>query len=154
VGFAGAGVADQAERLTLLDPLAACEGVNGGRVDGGVRLEVKGAQGLLPREAGCLDPSLRAPAGPVVALGHQQLGEEAAVGHLILDRPVEEAVLALAWAAAFLPAHPTATGGTPPDSLQLVLGADCIPRMPVDPGVGAQWQLTGTVLVLPSAPLG
>ncbi len=35
-----------------------------------------------------LDPPLRLARGPVVALGHQQFGEEAAVGHLVLDRPV------------------------------------------------------------------
>lgn len=49
---------------------------------------IEGPQGLLPRESGRLDPPLRTAAGPVVALGHQQFGEEAPVGHLILHRPV------------------------------------------------------------------
>lgn len=43
---------------------------------------------LLPREARRLDPALRSPPGPVVALGHQQLGQEPAAGHLFLHRPV------------------------------------------------------------------
>lgn len=41
-----------------------------------------------PREPGRLDPPFRASAGPVVALRHQQLGEEAAVGHLVLGGTV------------------------------------------------------------------
>jgi hypothetical protein len=41
VGLAGAGVADEAERLALLDPFAAGEGVEGGRVDVRIRVEVE-----------------------------------------------------------------------------------------------------------------
>jgi hypothetical protein len=44
---------------------------------------VEGAQRLVPREPGGLDPALGAAAGAVVALGHEQLGEEPAVGHLL-----------------------------------------------------------------------
>ena len=36
--------------------------------------------------AGGLDPAFGAAAGPVVALGHQQFGEEPAVGHLLPGR--------------------------------------------------------------------
>ena len=83
VGLAGAGVADQAQRLALLDPVAGGEGVDDGGVDVGVGVEVEVAQRLLPGEPGGLDPPFGAAAGAVVALGHQQLGEEAAVGHLL-----------------------------------------------------------------------
>lgn len=41
VGLAGAGVADQAERQALLDPFALGEGVDHGRVDVGVGVEVE-----------------------------------------------------------------------------------------------------------------
>ena len=41
MAFAGAGVADQAERLAGADPGAGGEGVDGGGVDGGVRGEVE-----------------------------------------------------------------------------------------------------------------
>lgn len=88
VGLAGSGVPDQTERLTLLDPLAAGESADGGGVDVRVGVEVKGPQRLLPGEARGLDPSFRTAPGPVVALRHQQLSEEATVGHLILARPV------------------------------------------------------------------
>ena len=76
------GVADQAERLAFADPFAGGEG--GECLGGDVRvgLEVEGPQFLLPREAGGLDPAFGAAAAPVVAFGHQQFGEEPAVGHL------------------------------------------------------------------------
>ena len=45
--------------------------------------EVEGAQRLGPGEPGGLDPALGAAARTVVAFGHEQLGEEAAVGHLL-----------------------------------------------------------------------
>jgi hypothetical protein len=58
--------------------------VDGGRVDGGVGVEVERADRLVAREAGGLDPPLGAAPGPVVALGHQQFGQEPAVGHLVV----------------------------------------------------------------------
>jgi hypothetical protein len=83
VGLTGPGVADQAQRLPLADPLAGGEG--GERLGGDARvgLEVEGPQFLLPREAGSLDPAFGAASAPVVAFGHQQLGEEPAVSHLL-----------------------------------------------------------------------
>ena len=41
------------------------------------------AENRFAGEGGSLDPSFRAAAGPVVALGHQQLGEKPAIRHLI-----------------------------------------------------------------------
>jgi hypothetical protein len=52
VGLAGAGVADQAERLALADPVAAGEGVDQGGVDGGVGVEVEVGQPFLAGEPG------------------------------------------------------------------------------------------------------
>ena len=83
VGFAGSAVADQAEREAFLHPVAGGEGVDDGGVDVRVGVEVEAAQGFLPGEPGSLDPPFGAAAGAVVAFGHQQLGEEGAVGHLL-----------------------------------------------------------------------
>jgi hypothetical protein len=71
VGFAGAGVADQAEREALFDPVAGGQGVDDGGVEVGVGVEVEGAQRLLAGEPGGFDPPFGAAAGAVVALGHQ-----------------------------------------------------------------------------------
>ncbi|MDQ0771716.1 hypothetical protein QF026_000182 [Streptomyces aurantiacus] len=79
VGLADAGVSAQAERLALLEPFAGGEGVDGGRVDAGVGVEVEHPQALDPGEGSGLDPAFGASAGPVVALGHQQFGEEGPV---------------------------------------------------------------------------
>jgi hypothetical protein len=86
VGLAGARVTDQAQRLPGADPGGAGQGVDGGGVDVRVGVEVEVVEPLLPREAGGFDSTGGAPAGPVVALGEQQLGEEATVGHLLLLR--------------------------------------------------------------------
>lgn len=71
VRFAGAGVADQTQRLPLLDPFALGEGVDHGGVDVGVGVEVEGPQGLLPGELGGLDPTLGPASCTVVTLGEQ-----------------------------------------------------------------------------------
>jgi hypothetical protein len=81
--LAGARVADQAERLAFLDPVAGGQGVDGGRVDAQVGVEVEGPKGLVARKGGGLDPALGTPAGPVVALGHQQLGQKRPIRHLV-----------------------------------------------------------------------
>jgi hypothetical protein len=49
VGLAGAGVADQAERFALLDPLAGRESVDGGGVDVGAS-ERRIRAAAFPRE--------------------------------------------------------------------------------------------------------
>ncbi len=54
-------------------------------VDVGVGLEVELAQRLLPGEGGGLEAAFGAAPVAVVALGHQQLGQEPAVGHLVAD---------------------------------------------------------------------
>lgn len=81
--LAGAGVADQAERLPLLHPLAGRKRVDDGGIDVGISVEVELPQRLLPGEGRGLDPALGAAPGPVVALGQQQFGEEGEVGHLL-----------------------------------------------------------------------
>lgn len=83
VGFAGAGVADQAEWQAFLDPVAFGEGVNDGGVDVVVGEEVEGPQSFVAGERGGFDASFGAAPVAVIAFGHEQLGEEAAVGHLI-----------------------------------------------------------------------
>jgi len=47
----------------------------------GLASQVVGPQRLLPRESGSLDAAFGSAAGAVVALGHQQLSQETAVGH-------------------------------------------------------------------------
>ncbi len=91
VRLAGTGVSHQAQRQALLYPLAGGQGVDGGGVQTGVGGEVEGPQRFLPGEPGALDPAFGAAAGPVVALGHQQLGQERAVGHLLMGRGVGDA---------------------------------------------------------------
>ena len=80
----------KAEREAFPDPVAGGEGVDDGGVDGRVRIEVEGAQRLLAGEPGGLDLALGAAAGAVVALGHEHLGEETAVGHLLAGGGVGE----------------------------------------------------------------
>jgi len=57
--------------------------VNHGRIDVGIAVEVEGAQRLVAWEPSGLDASFGAAAGAVVAFGHQQLGQKAAVAHLL-----------------------------------------------------------------------
>jgi hypothetical protein len=58
MGRARARVTDQAERVTLADPFAGGEGVDGRGVDVGMRVVVEGPQRLLAREPGGLDAPL------------------------------------------------------------------------------------------------
>jgi len=81
VGLTGARVADQTERQALLDPFAGRQ--DDRSVDVPVGLEVEGPQRFLPWELRRLDAPFGAAAGQVVALGHQQFGEEPAIGHLV-----------------------------------------------------------------------
>jgi hypothetical protein len=57
--------------------------MDGGGVDVGVGLKIEVVQPLLAGEPCCLDPAFGAAALPVLALGHQQLGQEPAVGELL-----------------------------------------------------------------------
>ena len=70
----------------LADPGAGGEGVDGGGVDVRVGVEVEVAEPFVAREAGGFDPAGGAAPVPVVAFGHQQLGEETPVGELFLLR--------------------------------------------------------------------
>jgi hypothetical protein len=83
VRLTGAGVADQAQRVAGSDPGAGGEGVDGGRVDRRVGVEIEVGE-HFSRGTGGLHSSDGAAAFPVVALGEQQLGEEPAVGQLLL----------------------------------------------------------------------
>ena len=87
VALAGAGVSNQAERLAGADPGAGGQGVDGGRVDVGVGVEVEVVEPFVSGKAGGLDPAGGAAPGPVVALGEQQLGEEAPVGRVVPSPP-------------------------------------------------------------------
>ena len=75
-------ITNQTQWLALLDPLAAGQGVDGGRVDRRVRVVIEVGELLLAGKPGCPDPAHGAAAVAVVALGQQQLGEESAVGQL------------------------------------------------------------------------
>ncbi len=67
VGFAGAGVAEQHDRLTGVDPRAGGEGGEGGR-DAGDGVGVEVGQPLDAGEAGFADAAGPAAAGAVVGL--------------------------------------------------------------------------------------
>lgn len=57
--------------------------MDGGGVDVGVGLVVKVGQGLGAGEVGILEPAGGASGVAVVALGHQQFGEEPSVAELV-----------------------------------------------------------------------
>lgn len=76
MGLAGSRVADQAQRVTAADPVAGGEGVDGGRVDVRVGLEVEVSEPLVPREPGRFDSAERGAAVPVVTFREEQLDEE------------------------------------------------------------------------------
>ena len=82
VRLAGARVADQAERAALADPVAGGELADQGRVQGGVGGEVELVEPLCAREPGGVETALGASDGAVVALGHDEFGEEPEVGQL------------------------------------------------------------------------
>ena len=83
VGLAGAGVADQAERLALADPVAGRQGAEHGGADAGVGVEVEVGQPFRAGEPGAADLPLGAAAVAVLAFTHEQLGQEPAVGELL-----------------------------------------------------------------------
>ena len=71
VALAGTGVADQAERVATADPVGGREGVDGGRVDVRVRVEVEVPEPLLAREPGSGYAPDNGSAVAVVAVGEQ-----------------------------------------------------------------------------------
>ncbi len=84
--LAGAGVAEQTQRVALSDPIADGQLVDGGGghcLVGGV-VEVLDAFGA--GETGGVDPADGAAFGAVVALGHHQLGQEPQAGQLLALR--------------------------------------------------------------------
>jgi hypothetical protein len=69
--FAGAGVTNETEWQTFLDPFAGGQGVDDGGIDVGVGIEIESAQRLLPRERCGLDAAFGAAACAVVAFGDE-----------------------------------------------------------------------------------
>ena len=86
VALAGAGVADQADRLPGADPGALGQGVDQCGRDVRVRGEVEVLDAFRAREAGLLDQSGLAADLAVLALDEQQLRQEPLVGGLLPGR--------------------------------------------------------------------
>jgi hypothetical protein len=78
-----AGVADQAQWVPGLDPVAGRQLVDDSGADGWVGVKVEVVDALVAREGGVVDAAGGAAAVPVVAFGHHQLGEEPEVGQLL-----------------------------------------------------------------------
>jgi hypothetical protein len=90
VGFPGAGVTQQHERLPGVDPRSGSQ-AGEGRGDAGDVIGVEVGQPLGPGEPGFGDAAGPAAAGPVVDLGRQQLGEVAQVGVPFPDGDLSQA---------------------------------------------------------------
>jgi len=80
VGLAGAGVAEQHDGLTAVDPAAGCERGEGGSVNAGGGGEVEAGEGFEAGEAGFLAAAVAAAGVARVDLGGLDLGEERSVG--------------------------------------------------------------------------
>ena len=80
VGFAGAGVAEQDQWLSVVDPCPAGEVGQGCWGQVGQRGGVEGFEAFGARELGLVDPPDPAAGVAVVALGGQDLSEEGLVG--------------------------------------------------------------------------
>ena len=83
VGLAGAGIADQAERVAGLDPGGLGEGADDLGRDVGVLREVEVLGALVAREARLFDPAELAPLVAVLALALQKLGQEVCAGRVL-----------------------------------------------------------------------
>jgi hypothetical protein len=75
----GPAVAEQHQRLAVVDPAAGGDGGQGGRVDARRGPKVEPLQALDPGEAGLVDAPLAAAGVAGVDLAGKQLGQEAAV---------------------------------------------------------------------------
>ncbi len=82
MGLAGTGIADQAQRLALADPVAGGQLVDSGWVDVAVGVEVEVAQPFLAWESGRFDPADGGTAVAVVAFGQQELRQQTLIGQL------------------------------------------------------------------------
>ena len=86
MAFAGAGVADEAERVAAADPLSLREGVDRGGGEVGVGVVVDVVEELRSREACCGDAADGGATVPVVDFCEEELSEESDVGQLFLLR--------------------------------------------------------------------
>jgi hypothetical protein len=80
VGLAGAGVAEQHDRLAGVEVGAGGEGGQSGRGDGGHGVDVEVGEAFDAGELRLGDASGAAALGPVVDFGGEYLGQEAQVG--------------------------------------------------------------------------
>jgi hypothetical protein len=86
VGLAGAGVPEQDQWFTGVDPRAGVEVGEGGGGQVGQRGRVEVLEPFGARELGLVDPAQAAPGVTVVAFGDQDLGEERLVGEAFPGR--------------------------------------------------------------------
>ena len=70
---------------SLADPVAGGEGVDGGGVDVGVRVEIEVPEPFVPGKVRCFDAADGGAPVPVVTLGQQQFRQEPLVGELFLS---------------------------------------------------------------------
>src|SRR5262245_41223768 len=82
MAFAGAGVTDQTQRVSGLDPPAGGQLPDDRRVDGRVGVKEELLQPFWPWRTGVADSEFGAAAGAGVAFGGHQLGQKPEVGHL------------------------------------------------------------------------
>jgi len=82
VRLAGAGVAEQNDRVAGFEVVAARERRDGRRVDGGCGVEIEVGESFDAGEACFVDPSLAAPFGALVDFSGEDLGEEREIGEL------------------------------------------------------------------------
>ena len=94
-------VAEQHDGLAPFDPLAALEGGEHGRVDGGGRLEVEVGEVLEPGEARLVDAALAAAGVAVLEFGAEQFGEVGEVAEAVAQCGLGEraGLLAHGWEA-------------------------------------------------------
>ena len=88
--LAGAAVAEQHDRLARVDPLAALQRGEHGRVDGGGRREVEVGEVLEAGEARLVDAAFTAARIAVVEFGLEHLGEVGEMGEPVAQRGLGE----------------------------------------------------------------
>ena len=83
MAFAGAGVTNQAQRVSGFDPGAGGQLTDDGGVDGRVGVKGELLQPFRPGESRVANAAFSAASGAVVAFGDHQLGQEPQVGQLL-----------------------------------------------------------------------
>ena len=82
MALAGAGIAEQHDRITGLEVVAAGERGDGRGVDGGGGVEVEVGEAFDAREPCFVDASLAAPFGALIDFGGEDVGEEREIRQL------------------------------------------------------------------------